>query len=339
MKNRKSDLLGGIPDEWGPKFERDGAAVTRTHTGPNQIGFVTPVHFALVLFTAQPGRQVALNSDRKQVGLAPAGALEIFPQSSDLFARWDVDKENLLVAFDDDRLRRLAGAEFGDDSFELHPLALGSTDREALVLAKRMRHELERPGLAHAEYLDALATLFGIHLLRNHSTLQTRPLRQFHGGLSPAAWRRVNDHIHANLSRKLSLDRLAEVAQLSPSHFSRAFQKTTGQSPHQFVIASRLVQARGLITDTDDPLDEIARATGFSSHSHMTSLMSRSWNVTPAELRRDRPRPVPVTVPEPATDGDTKAPSVAVTDQPPADETRPDSPGPALEPSGGAGCG
>lgn len=289
----KIGLLDGIPDEWGPKIEGEGAAIARTHTGPNAIGFTAPAHFALVLFTAQPERQVALNSGRPQVGLTPVGALEIIPQGSEVFARWEVEKQNLLVAFEAGRLQRLAGAEFGNDSFDLRPLPLGTMDREAHDLAKRMRHEMERPGLAHPDYLDALTTLFGIHLLRNHSTLQTRTVRQFNGGLSPVAWRRVNDFIQANLSRKLSLEKLAEVAQLSPSHFSRAFHKTAGQSPHQFVIASRLVQAKALILGTDDPLDQIARASGFSSHSHMTTLMNRSWHVTPAELRREWSRSVP----------------------------------------------
>lgn len=290
MRDGKIGLLDAIPNEWGPKHEYDSAALTRTHTGPNTINYIAPAHLALVLLTAQPERQVALNGSRRQVGLAPVGALEIVPQGSEIFARWEVEKQSLLVAFEGDRLQRLAGAEFGNDSFELHPLPLGTMDREALDLAKRMRHELERPGLAHPDYLDALTTLFGIHLLRNYSTLQTRTSRQFNGGLSPAAWRRVNDFIQANLSGKLSLERMAEVAQLSPSHFSRAFHKTAGQSPHQFVIASRLAQAKTLITGTSDPLDAIARASGFSSHSHMTTLMNRSWHVTPAELRREHGR-------------------------------------------------
>ena len=290
MRDGKIGLLDAIPNEWGPKHEHDSAAVARTHTGPNAISFTAPAHFALVLFTAQPDRQVALNSSRKQVGLAPVGALEIIPQGSELFSRWEVEKQNLLVAFEGGRLQRLAGAEFDKDSFELHPLPLGTMDREALELAKRMRQELERPGLAHPDYLDALTTLFGIHLLRNYSSLQARTSRQFNGGLSPAAWRRVNDFIQASLSGKLSLEKMAEVAQLSPSHFSRAFHKTTGQSPHQFVIASRLAQAKALITGTSDSLDAIARASGFSSHSHMTTLMNRSWHVTPAQLRRERAR-------------------------------------------------
>ena len=290
MRDGKIGLLDAIPDEWGPKHEYDSAAVARTHAGPNTINYTAPAHFALVLFTAQPERQVALNSSRKQVGLAPVGALEIIPQGSEIFSRWEAEKQSLLVAFEGDRLQRLAGVEFDNDSFDLRPPPLGSMDREAHDLAKRMRQELERPGLAHPDCLDALTTLFGIHLLRNYSTLQTRASRQFNGGLSPAAWRRVNDFIQANLSRKLSLEKMAEVAQLSPSHFSRAFHKTAGQSPHQFVISSRLVQAKALIMGTNDPLDEIARASGFSSHSHMTTLMNRSWHVTPAELRRDRPR-------------------------------------------------
>lgn len=279
-------MLEGIPEEWGPKFELNGGAATRTHTGPNEIQFTAPAHMALVMFTAQPGRQIALNTDRRIVGVAPVGSLEIVPAQSELFARWAVEKQNLLFAVEPARLERLAGAEFDADTFELHPPQLGLVDDHAVTLARLMRQELETGDLGSAEALDALVTLFATYLLRNYSSLGQRAPRAFKGGLLPSTWKKVNDYIHAHLSEILSLERLASVANLSPSHFVRAFKETAGQAPHQYVISTRLAYARSLILSTSMPLSHVAKAAGFSSNSHMTAMMKRAWNVTPSEFRR-----------------------------------------------------
>lgn len=281
-------MLSGIPDEWGPKFQCQGGAVTRTHTGPNDVQYIAPAHMAVVLFTAQPRRQIALNSDRRIVGTAPVGALEIVPAQSEVYARWMVEKQSLLVAMEPCRLNRLAGAQFDTETFELHPPPFGLADDKAHMLARWMRSELENPLQGCEESLDALITLFSIHLLKFYSSLRSRPQREFTGGLPSTSWRRVDDFIRSNLSQSLPLERLAAIASLSPGHFARAFKQTTGESPHQYVISARLAHARHLIVDTDAPLGEIAKSAGFSSNSHMTAMMRRAWMTTPTELRRQR---------------------------------------------------
>lgn len=281
-------MLSGVPDEWGPKIQLNGGAVTYTHTGPNSIHFTASTHMALVLLTAQPQRQIALNSDRRVEGLAPAGALEIIPAQSETFARWVVEKQNLLVAVDPLHLEQLAGMEFDRDTFELYPPKLGFVDPRTYVLARWMRREMEAKELGYEESLDAQVTLFTIHLLRNYSSLKARSTSIYNGGLSPNAWRRVNDFIQAHLTESLPLKRLATVAGLSPSHFARAFKQTTGQSPHQYVIAARLAYARHLIVKTEAPLSEVAKIAGFSSNSHMTAMMKHVWGTMPKQYRQTR---------------------------------------------------
>lgn len=280
-------MLQGVPDKWGPKFEFKGGAVTRTHTGPNSIHFTAPSHMALVLFTAQPERQMALNSDRRTPGFAPVGSLEIVPADSELFAHWGVEKQNLLVAVEPERLQRLAGAEFDRDTFELRPPKLGIIDERAHNLALHMRYEVENAEMGCAESLDALVTLFATHLLRNYSSLKPTMLRPHAGGLSPSAWRRVNDYIQANLGKPLPLHELADIARLSPAHFGRAFKRTTGQTTHQYVISARLACARHLIINTEQALSDVARQAGFSSNSHLGSIMRQMWGVQPSYWRKN----------------------------------------------------
>jgi AraC family transcriptional regulator len=265
-------MLDDIPEKWGAKFGLGGAAAGR-HKRANTIRFVAPAPMALVVF----------NSDRATSGTFPVGSVEIIPAQAELYAQRSVEKQNLLLAVDARRLERLAGVVFDKETFELHPPGLGQGDSRAHQLARRIRCEIENKGLSWNECVDALITVFAAHL---HSSPHNRSVRPYVGGLPPIIWRRVDDFIQSNLSGPLTLDRLACVARLSTSHFARAFKQTAGQSPHQYVMSSRLAYARSLITSTERPLSQIAKIAGFSSNSHMTTLMRRAWNMTPTDLRK-----------------------------------------------------
>ena len=286
MAESVSSLLSSVPDEWGPKFETARGAVTRTLTGPNSISFNAPSHMALVMLSPQPEREVALNSDQRSRFLAPIGTVEIVPCNAELFARWKVPKENLLLALPPEQLKQLAGLEFEREDFEFRPPRRGHVDEKALLLAQLVREEFQRGKSPNHLYMDSLLTVFSTYLLRHYSTLQDYPGSRHRGGLSPKAWRDVQDYIQAHIDERLSIERLALVAGLSPSHFLRAFKQTAGQSPHQYVLATRLELAERLVITTDMPLPRIARIAGFANHSHLTASMRRHKFTTPSALRR-----------------------------------------------------
>jgi len=286
-----TDLLKDVPSAWGPKLHTDAGAVSLTRTGPNHIVLRPPAHLVLLLFTPQPDRLLRLNSARQTVGFAPAGSLEIIPADSDFMARWKVAKENLLVALDPASLSELAGTEFQRTDFEIHVPRLGTVDEQARVLAGLLKAELQQEAAANPLCIDALLTLFGTHLLRRHSSLGRPAHPRAVGGLSARNWRRVRDYIDAHLGNRLTVAQLAAQAGLSPSHFLRAFRQTTGLPPHQYVLSLRLAKARQLVLDARQPLDGVARACGFSSHSHLTAAMRRAWGVTPSALRSRRGHP------------------------------------------------
>ncbi|NTG30068.1 helix-turn-helix transcriptional regulator [Agrobacterium rhizogenes] len=246
-----------------------------------------PANLALVMLTSQPNREIALNSSRNAVGLAPVGSVEIVPEGAELFARWVVDKENLLVAIDEKRLAVIAGMEFQNEDFELRPPRIGSVDRKALLLANLMREEFQRGDAMNELCFDGLITLFAVHLLRAYSSRGDQNDRLIVGGLSPKAWRAVSDYIQDNLPMRLSVIELAGIAGLSPSHFLRAFRQTSGLAPHQYLLARRLALAERLVMTTDLPFAAVAQSAGFSSNSHMTAIMKRTRGFTPMDLRRE----------------------------------------------------
>src|SRR5690606_17178361 len=136
---------------------------------------------------------------------------------------------------------------------EFQKLKEGHVDEKALLLASLIRDEFRRGELSNALYFDSLITVFSTYLLRTYTTLKGRPNGQSRGGLSVKVWRNIEEYIRANLAENLSVERLASVAGISPSHFLRAFRETVGQPPHKYVLATRLEMAEQLAVSTDLP--------------------------------------------------------------------------------------
>lgn len=275
-----------VPSDWGPMLELGLGAVRTTRAGPAAIRFKAPADCVLVMLSTQARRHVALNSDRAQCGTAPLGSVEIVPCGSELFAQWDGCKENVLVALSPDRIRQLAGREFDAEGFEWHPPPLGCVDTRAQAIARIIRDEMQSGAPGAHDCVEALLTVLGIHVLRRYSSLGAKLCSRPRGGLAPTTWRRVDDFIRSNLSAKLGVDRLAQVARMSPSHFTRSFRESSGQSPHQYVLAARVEAARQMVLHSDRPLAQIAQLSGFSSNSHMTYTLMRVLGSNPTEMRR-----------------------------------------------------
>lgn len=108
------------------------------------------------------------------------------------------------------------------------------------------------------------------------------------GGLSPAALRRVQLFVEANLGRPIQLRDLAARAALSPYHFSRAFKTSVGMTPRAFVEYCRVERAKSLLTESTQPVVDVAAETGLGTQSRLTTTFKRRTGYTPAAYRRRR---------------------------------------------------
>jgi len=107
----------------------------------------------------------------------------------------------------------------------------------------------------------------------------------FRGGLPPNVLRRVREYIEAHLEQNSGLEVLAEIAGLSPSHFARAFKRSEGMAPHDYLVRRRLHRALELLAGTDLSLSAIAYASGFCDHGHFTRRFRQHFGVTPSRYR------------------------------------------------------
>ena len=131
-------------------------------------------------------------------------------------------------------------------------------------------------------HVRALAGVLAAHLMIQPSA---QPVSSPSGGLDAATLARVLQHVRSRLQEPLTVDDLAAVAFLSRAHFLRAFHRSTGYTPHQFVMELRLCRAAELLTETDLLVESIAATCGWRSRSQFIAAFRARHGTSPSRYR------------------------------------------------------
>lgn len=115
---------------------------------------------------------------------------------------------------------------------------------------------------------------------------QTRGVAPHRGGLAPWQAKRVETYVAENLGGRIRTTDLARVAQLSASHFTRAFKETFGETPIDHVTRRRMLYAQDLMLKSRECLSQIALKCGHCDQSHFTRIFRRKVGMSPREWRR-----------------------------------------------------
>lgn len=90
----------------------------------------------------------------------------------------------------------------------------------------------------------------------------------------------------AHLDEPVSVMDLAEHAFMSRRTFTRRFRSETGVTPAQWLLEQRLRAAQSLLETTDEPIEQIARKTGFANAAALRAHFGRRLQTTPTAYRR-----------------------------------------------------
>ena len=72
----------------------------------------------------------------------------------------------------------------------------------------------------------------------------------------------------------------------SRMQLSRLFKQHFGTTPHDYLLANRLLYAQNLLANTDLNTTEIAYAVGFSNLSQFNTVFKNKFGVTPGQYRK-----------------------------------------------------
>jgi len=135
-------------------------------------------------------------------------------------------------------------------------------------------------------FLDSVEQAMAVALVKDHA-VRHRPLEIFRGGLGAGRLRWIKELVDAKLEDDLSLDEMAESVGLSTAHFARMFRKSTGESPHQFVLRQRIERAKGMLRVPDARALDVAVACGFKTQQHFAQVFRDVCGTTPTVYRQD----------------------------------------------------
>jgi AraC family transcriptional regulator, arabinose operon regulatory protein len=114
-------------------------------------------------------------------------------------------------------------------------------------------------------------------------------------GINPAAQsakidsriQAVMDHICRNVSEKITLDTLADLAGLSVSRFAHLFRQQAGTTPQQFLELQRINRAKQLLELTAMSVKEISAEVGYENPFYFTLRFKRNTGKSPRTYRRE----------------------------------------------------
>lgn len=133
-------------------------------------------------------------------------------------------------------------------------------------------------------YGESLATALRAHLVRRYGA--AGPVAP-----QPSSWmtrqqmQRVLDFIEANLAQNVALGEMAKVAGMSRTRFLSGFKRTTGMSPHRYLMDRRVERAKVLLADPELSLHEVAARLGYSEQASFSRVFRRITQITPGAYR------------------------------------------------------
>ena len=164
---------------------------------------------------------------------------------------------------------------------------VGVMDPVVGELTRLLLPAFDNPDRVSQLFADHISLALGAHIAQTYGGMRS-VAELSRGGLATWQEQRAKELMSANLQRDVSTAAIAAECSLSAGHFARAFRRSTGLSPHQWLLRRRIDEAHGLLRDRRLSLAEIARACGFADQSHFTKAYTRVRGITPGAWRRQQ---------------------------------------------------
>ena len=295
-KNNSNPLALAHPedywkDEWvlSRKSVHAGGLIIDRHIKPaDEIHAGTTNHHLMgYILNDLSLRQTIRMDDREFNDVDKQGDIWLKPSTTSGFWHWKSNNEALIFAIKPTFLQQVALENDCVNSDKVEILSVLKTrDPQLDFLAMQFKREIDNAEFGEQSYVESLANIFAIHLLRNYCAFPAI-IKQYEGGLAPYKLRQALDYINDNLDQPIKLNEMAELLDLSQYYFCHLFKESMGVAPYKYVIQQRVEKAKSLIKHSNLPLADISYECGFSSQSQMTQHFRKSAGITPKVFRID----------------------------------------------------
>jgi AraC family transcriptional regulator len=242
-------------------------------------------HAICLSLAPRPVRFVQIKGGRTHTSLYGKGDISITPAKVPFFARWDNDDHYLQIRIASGFIQNVAreALEMNPDRLELLS-EFRTRDSQIEAIGMMLLAELQQENLGGRLYIESLANILAVHLLRQYSASKPR-LAIYEGGLPEYQLLQVLEYINEHLDLDIKLADLAALLDISQFHFSHLFKQAIGTSPYQYLLQQRVERAKHLLKQSERSIAEIALDCGFNSHSHLSKQFRQLTGITPKAYR------------------------------------------------------
>ncbi|MDY7804176.1 helix-turn-helix domain-containing protein [Burkholderia stagnalis] len=186
-----------------------------------------------------------------------------------------------------------------------------ATDWQHLLVRRSARHAvyrdsqsliavLARPGIDQPSPADATTHALSLVRYTSNAELAARVERQLAAAYpahhlaaltntsprgSTKRIRGIARWIRENCDQSLSISDAAHLASMSERNFQRHFKLEMGMPPSEYLLSARLELACLLLTESDLPVDKVARRVGLACGDRLAKLFRQHLAISPSEYR------------------------------------------------------
>ena len=241
----------------------------------------------------QPVLIVALRTGSVEVGLRRSGMMRLTFGAGEMcllprhFETWvrtdDLHYLYLSVGISDAALAAACDGTRGD--VELQRVE-SLVDARVGALAATVNAERVAGFPSGRLFLDSVEQALAVALVNGYA-LRHHSVQTYRGGLGSGRLRRIKEFVDARMEGDLTLCEMAQSVELSTAHFSRMFRKSTGETPHQFLLRQRVARAKEMLRSADARVMDVAVACGFKTQQHFAQVFRHMCGASPTEYRQE----------------------------------------------------
>lgn len=242
-------------------------------------------HHVLAFELGNVPRQVSRIGGREYDGPLLQGEILLIPAEVSLFGACETSDEILAFIIAPIFLQQVALETNCRYPNRVELLSVLKTrDPQIECIALSVQREIQQAIWGSKLYLESLANVLAIHLLRNYTSHPPK-LREYNGRLAQSKLRRVLEYINIHLEQDIQLTDLADAADMSQCYFASLFKQSMGITPWQYVLQQRIERSKVLLRQGNNSIVEIAFQCGFNSQSHFTQQFRKLTGSTPKMYR------------------------------------------------------
>ena len=171
-------------------------------------------------------------------------------------------------------------------SHKRHIISVENTDK----LHQFVKYMLQARELTFANELrrNGLLKLFIAELIDQYNRQLTEvQMKDFHNTETSAYIRNAISYIAENYASQIKINELADHIGVNRSYLASSFKKAMGYSPKEYLLRLRMEKAKSLLETTDQPINSIANAVGYTDQLAFSRMFKRYSGVSPKTYREE----------------------------------------------------